>query len=64
MRHHQFDNLQKMKGLIFVLLSALTFVTVVYGENNFNSFYFLKQYLNQSFENMLRETFRTLVIQA
>ena len=39
---HQFDNLQKMKGLIFILFCALTFDTVVYGENNFNSFYFLK----------------------
>ena len=33
---YQFDNLRKMKGLILVLFCALTFVTVVYGKNNFN----------------------------
>ena len=39
---HQFASLQKMKGLILILFCALTFVTVVYGENISNFFYFLK----------------------
>ena len=51
---HQFDNLQKMKGLIFVLLCALTFVTVVYGENDFNSFYFFEIILELVFRKYVK----------
>ena len=35
---HQFASLREMKDLILVLFCALTFVTVVYGENVLNFF--------------------------